>query len=195
VRTAAFILVLLGLVGCSLVGDEASIERNELDQLVLQPEDLPRAFVRFDEGRQVLADSPPGGRADPLRFDRIEGWKARYRRPGTTKSAGPLVIESRADLFEAAAGAEDDFEAARADLGASTLGWKPIDEPGLGDESFAATFAQGGAAGVRYYRIFWRDDNATAALEVNGFEGKLALAEVLALAREQQERMERAADS
>jgi hypothetical protein len=190
VRTAAFILVVLGLAGCSLTGDdEASIERNELGQLVLQPEDLPRVFVRFDEGRQVSADSPTGRRADPSRFDRIDGWKARYHRPGTSQTAGLLVIVSRADLFDSANGSQKDFETARADLGAS---WKPIDEPGLGDESFAATFIQ---AKVRYYQVFWRDDNATATLDANGFDGKVALEDVLELARKQHRRIARATAS
>jgi hypothetical protein len=193
VRTAAFLLALLGLAGCSLTGgNEASIERSELDRLVLQPEDLPRVFVRFDEGRQVAADSPTGRRADPSRFDRIEGWKTRYRRPGTARTPGPLVIESRADLFDSASGAEDDFEAARMDLSDQALGWEPIDKPGLGDESFVATSAQGD---LRYYLVFWRDDNATATLNVSGFEPRLSLAEVLALARKQDERLARAAAS
>jgi hypothetical protein len=191
VQRAALVLAVL-LTGCSLGGEETSIERNELDELVLQPGDLPSSFVRFDQGRQVAADAPVGRRADRSRFGRIDGWKARYRRPGTKATAGPIVIESRADLFDSASGAEDDLEAAREDLGSEGFGWKPIDEPGLGDESFAATFVQTGLASVRYYRVFWREDNATATLDVNGFEGKLALAEVLDLARKQQARIYRA---
>jgi hypothetical protein len=186
VRAAACLLALLALAGCSLGGGEASIERGELEQLVLQPDDLPPVFVRFDAGRQVRADSPGGLRADPARFGREGGWKARYRRPGTAETPGPLVIYSRVDLFESVGGAKDDLEAARADLLDGELGWKPIDEPGLGDESFAATFVQGG---VRYYQVLWRDDNATASLDVNGFEGKLALADVLEFARKQQRRI------
>ena len=190
-RTALLWVVLL--TGCGFGGGgEASIQRNELEQLVLQPEDVPRIFLRFDQGRQVMADSPAGRRADPSRFGRIEGWKARYRRPGTAQTAGPLVIESRADLFDSASGAEDDFEAARMDLSDQALGWEPIDEPGLGDESFVATSAQGG---LRYYLVFWRDDNATATLNVSGFEPRLPLAEVLALARKQDERLGRVAAS
>jgi hypothetical protein len=182
------------LAGCSLAGgDDASIERNELEQLVLQPDDLPRVFVRFGEGRQISADSPGGGRADPTRFGRVEGWIARYRRPGAPQAGGPQVIVSRADLFGSVTGAEDDFEAARAELANGGLGWSPIDEPGLGDESFAATVVQTG--GIRYYQVFWRDDNATAALDVNGFEGKLALEDVLELARKQQRRIARATPS
>jgi hypothetical protein len=179
------------LAGCTVGGDdEATIERKELGRTVLHPEDLPRIFVRFDQGRQIRADALPGRRADPVRFGRIEGWKARYRRSGTTNTAGPLVIDSRSDLFDSSSGAKDDFGAARDDLGDSEFGWNPIDEPGLGDESFAATFVDGR---VRYYQVFWRDDNATATLNVNGFEGKLALGDVLELARKQQRRIARVA--
>jgi hypothetical protein len=184
VRIAAFFLAVIGLAGCSLGGDKASIEVAELEQLVLQPGDVPRNFLRFDEGRQIRGDSPGGRRADPARFGRQDGWKARYRGP-----AGMLVIESKADLFDSADGAEDDFEAARADLTEGELGWKPIDEPGLGDESFAATFVQPGAGTVRHYQVFWRSDNATASVTVNGFEGRLPLADVLELARKQERRM------
>jgi hypothetical protein len=179
------------LAGCAVGGDdEATIERKELGRTVLQPEDLPRIFVRFDQGRQIRADALPGRRADPTRFGRIEGWKARYRRPGTASTPGPLVVDSRSDLFGSPGGAKDDFGAAGDDLRDSEYGWQPIDEPGLGDESFAATFVDGS---VRYYQVFWRDDNATAALNVNGFDGKLALAEVLELARKQERRIARAA--
>jgi hypothetical protein len=196
VRRLFFTLLLVALAGCSLGdGDDASITRSELEQLVLQPDDLPRVFVRFDEGRQISADSPGGRRADRSRFDRIEGWKARYQRPGTPTTAGPLVIVSRVDLFESADGAQQDLEAARADLSDRAAGWKAIDEPGLGDESFAATFVQEGPRPVRYYEVFWRDGNATAALDVSGFEGKLALADGLELARAQQRRIARAVDS
>lgn len=192
-RLAALPLVLLVLAGCSLGGEEASLERRELGQLVLQPGDLPRLFFRFDEGRQLMADSPGGRRADPVRFGRVEGWKARYRRSGTVETAGPLVIESRADLFGSAGGAEDELESARSDLADSVLGWKPIDEPGIGDESFAATSVQPGVARVRHYQVFWRHENMTASLTANGFDGKFALADALALARKQQRRIERAA--
>ena len=180
----ALLVAVILLAGCTIgSGDDATIQRNELSRTVLQPQDLARVFSRFDEGRQLIADALSGRRSDPVRFGRIEGWKARYRRAGTTSTPGPLVIDSKSDLFESSSGAKDDFRAARDDLRDSELGWQPIAEPGLGDESFAATFVDGRA---RYYQVFWREDNATATLNVNGFEGKLALADVLALARKQQ---------
>ena len=191
-RATAFLLAVLAFAGCSPGSEEASLDRGELGQLVLQPGDLPQVFVRFDEGRQINADSPGGRRADRARFGRVEGWKARYRRAGTLQTAGPLVVESRADLFDSTGGAKDDLEAARADMRDSQLGWKPIDEPGLGDESFAGTAVQSGVSQVRHYQVVWRSDNASASLTVNGFEGKLALADALELARKQQRRISRA---
>jgi hypothetical protein len=195
VRVATCALVLFSVVvGCSLGGDDgAALEPGDLSGLVLQPADLPPVFRRFDEGRQVMADSPGGSRADPERFGRRDGWKARYHRQGTPRTAGPIVVESRADLFDSSGGAEDDLEAARRDLEEGEVEWQPIDEPGLGDESFAATVVEGGAgSGVRHYHVYWRDANVMAFLNVNGFEQRLALEEVLELARKQERRIETA---
>ncbi|HEV2711768.1 MAG TPA: hypothetical protein VGU26_01625 [Gaiellaceae bacterium] len=192
-RVATLALAVVVLAACDPAKDSATIEQGELAQLVLQSDDVPRVFVRFDQGPQLRADSPGGRRADPARFGRTAGWKARYRRSGSTRTAGPLVIDSRVDAFDSASGAEDELEAARDDLDQSELGWKPIDEPGLGDESFAATLVQSGLSEVRYYQVVWREDNATASLNVNGFEGRLPFADVLELARKQEQRIARAA--
>ena len=197
-RRALLLLAILGLAGCSLTGEDggASIEVAELEKLVLQPEDLPRSFMRFDEGRQIAADLPEGARADPARFGRQEGWKARYRRAGTVRTTGPLVIESKADLFDSSGGAEDDFDAARADTDESEPEWQPIGEPGLGEESFAATLLQGAeTSGIRIYQVVWRENNAVASLNVNGFARGLALEDALELARAQERRMETVAES
>jgi hypothetical protein len=191
VRRPALVVLVLLLAGCSVGGgDGATVELAQLPRLVLQPEDLPPVFRRFDEGRQVIADNPGGSRADPDRFGRRDGWKARYHRSGTQQTTGPIVVESRVDLFDSSGGAEDDLQAARSDLTEGELEWQPIDEPGLGDESFAATLVQEGAgSGVRHYHVYWRDDNVTAFLNVNGFEERLALEEVLELARRQEGRI------
>jgi hypothetical protein len=196
VRGAVLVLV-LGLVGCAFGGGgDVTIDLAELPRTVLQPGDLPVVFRRFDEGRQVLADNPGGRRSDRDRFGRRDGWKARYHRSGSQQTPGPLVVESRVDLFEASGGAEDDLQAAREDLADDALEWQPIDEPGLGDESFAATVVEPGLGeGVRHYRVYWRDDNVTAFINVNGFEGRVALEEVLELARKQQGRISTAAGS
>jgi hypothetical protein len=196
VRRPVVVLMLL-LGGCSVGGgDGPTVELGELPSLVLQPGDLPPIFRRFDEGRQVIADNPGGSRSDPERFGRRDGWKARYHRSGTQRTAGPIVVESRVDLFDSSGGAKDDLEAARSDLTEGELEWQPIDEPGLGDASFAATLVQEGAGdGVRHYHVYWRDGNVTAFLNVNGFETRLPLEEVLELARKQESRISRASEA
>jgi hypothetical protein len=178
------------LAGC-MGGDSASIEADELESLVLQQADMP-GFVRFDEGRQGIADQPPGARNDPTRFGREDGWKARYRKPGGADTPGPLVVESRVDAFGDSDGAADELAAHREAL---AEGLRLTDgRPELGDGSFVATGTQGrGRFAVRFYLVGWRDENATASVFANGFEGKLALEQVVELARKQQARIEDAA--
>jgi hypothetical protein len=183
-RRVALLLAAVAAAGC-MGGDGMRLETNELPRIVLQPGDLPSpsGWVRFDEGRQGVAEQPRGERADPGRFGRVQGWKARYRRSGATAATkGPLVAESLVDVFEAGGGAEDELDARRADLGE---GWRTLDDPELGDEALAASLTQGN---VSFYLVAWRFDNATASINANGFE--LSLEDALALARKQQRRME-----
>jgi hypothetical protein len=191
---AAAVLALIAS-GCSLGGgDGGSIQVAQLKDLVLQPADVPAVFRRFDEGRQVMADQPGGSRADPSRFGRQEGWKARYHRGGTNRTVGPLVIESRADVFESADGAKDDFDAAKREKGG--LGGQEVEAPELGEDSFAVTLLQGTPrSGVRFYLLFWRTDNATASVLTNGFNRGMQLEDAVALARKQARRIEAAANS
>ena len=166
-------------------GDGAAYEAGELERMVLLADDLEgRGWSRFDWGKQGQADQPSGARSNPMRFDRLDGWKARYRRPGSRKTAGPLVIESRADVFETAEGATSDFDAYGSELEGS--GTQIEEVPGFGDRGVIATLVQGD---VRFFLVMWRDDNAVAALNLNGFDGKLTRKQVLALARKQDERM------
>ena len=184
-------LILVLAAGC-MGGDTAPIDRSELKDVVLQSADLPRVFVRFDEGRQIRADQVLGAPGGPTRFGRQDGWQARYRRPGSRMTRGPLVIESKADIFESADGARDELEGDRSALpeGLRVSG----EAPDLGDESFVATGTQGsGPFAVRFYLVEWRYENAAASLLVNGFEGKLTRQQAVELARKQQRRMEVAA--
>jgi hypothetical protein len=192
VRRSALLLALLALAaGCMGGGDSSAIGTSELKGLVLQPGDLPPAFMRFDEGRQARIDQPGGTLADVERFGRRDGWKARYRRPGSAATSGPLVVESKVDVFESAEGARNELEARRSRLLEGLRLEKAA--PKLGDESYAATGTQGsGRFAVRFYLIGWRQENATASVFANGFEGKLALGQVVALARRQQARLEAA---
>jgi hypothetical protein len=184
--------LVLGLAGCSLTDGDggAAIEGNVLSVLVLQPDDLGRGYVLFDEGRQGLADRRGGSDRD--RFGRKDGWRARYRRPSSAGTRGPLVIESRVDLFDSASGAEDEFDAVREEVETTGLrsGAEIVEPPRLGDEAFVVTY---GLGTVQYFTVLWREENATAMLNVNGLQGRVVLAQVLRLAGKQQARLARAA--
>jgi hypothetical protein len=145
--------------------EENKIPMSALPRLVLQPADLSPIFFPLEDGRR--------GR---------DGWQARYRRLGSGRTADPIGVESRAKALESVDAAEEDLEASRADLD----DWQPIGEPGLGDESFAATRVAGG---VRYYQLHWREGNVTASLALNGIEGRFPFSDALELARKQEERI------
>lgn len=196
-RAAASVIVAVAaaaIAGTGCSGEDAVISERALPRLVLQPSDLAAEFARFDEGRQVRADAPPGPRADPQRFGRLGGWKARYRRSGSVQTRGALVVESRADVFSSTDGARDDFAALRDELAATSAAATAVSDPDLGDEAAATTFVQGTSPSVRFFRIAWREENVVASVFANGFEGRFRLADALELARKQQIRVAAAAD-
>ncbi len=180
-------IVLVAAAGCGSKND-ASIARGELPKLVLQPADLPPVFDRFDEGRQLRHDVVPGPRADPGRFGRLEGWKARYRRAGSASTSGALVIESRADLYGADDGAERDLGAYRQEFeGLRTSGaLATLPKPAIGEDAVAVELRQGD---VVYFRIAWREHNATASVNVSGFANRTTVGDALAIARKQAARL------
>jgi hypothetical protein len=186
---AALIVVVAGCEGGD--GEEQAVPPTKMRSVVLQPADLPKAFVPFDIGPVRQGDTPPGPRVDPERFGREGGWKARYRRPGSSKTRGPLVVESRIDLFDGKDGAKSDFDAYREELeGDVRRAGRWLDVPPLGDDAVAATSGPPGIPGsVRVFRLVWRDGNVTAAIAANGFEGKLRFVDVVQLARKQQRRI------
>lgn len=173
---------------------EAEVTKAELRRLVLQPEDLPRVFTQFDFGELGSADVRPGPREDPRRFGRKAGWKARYSRSGSAKTSGPLVIESKIDVFDDEDGAERDLRAYRAELEATVkrIGetGRPLPPPELGEEAVLVTAIQGRRPrAVRVYAVAWRQANATSSLVVNGFEGRLSIEDALGLAGKQERRV------
>ena len=184
------LLVLVVVTGCG--SSAARVAVKQLPTLVLQPGDLPPAFARFDEGEQVSLDRVPGPRYDPARFGRESGWKARYRRPGTATTPGPLVVESRADVFASSSGASDDLSAYR-DQFVHAVAAHLIQAPRIGDGAIAMTQLQPGTPGVRFYSIAWRDANVTGSVTANGFQGRLTLAQTLALAQAQERHIAAAA--
>lgn len=188
-RIAVLACAAMTLAGCGSSG--ATIPKAKLSKLVLQQSDLPKGFATFTFGAQVSADQT-GARSDPQRFGRTGGWIGRYHRGGSPRTSGPLVVSSRVDLFKDAGGAKRDLQLYRDQL-QRLGGSKPIDAGRLGDEALGVTTLQRGALSVRNYAIAWRESNATAELELNGFEGKLTLTEALALARKQEARLREAA--
>lgn len=189
-RLLALLTAAVLLAGCSIRGEEdgSSVKSDELNQLVLQPADLPRVFIRFDEGQQRNADQPVGR----TRAGRQGGWKARYRRSGSTETKGALVVASLVDLFESTSSAEDEYAAQQTDPREGGLTWRPVGSPKLGDEAFAITQVQGsGPSRVQSFYIAWRDDHVVASVQINGFGGKVNLADAAALAQKQARRIAR----
>jgi hypothetical protein len=186
-RALLVVILALCVAGCSLTGDGGgSVETAELERVVVQPEDLPRGFIPFDVG-EATSDTTSSGREG--------GWKARYRRPGTAQTAGPLVVASLVDAFESSDGARDDYRAAT-DVGSTPEAWERVEVPQLGEESSAVRLEQGSAASrVAFFRVVWREKNVVASLELNGFAGRVGLADAVELARKQAARIARAAES
>lgn len=179
--------------GCADGGDDERIELPSAEALVLQPDDLRAGWEQFDAGPQARTDvgvRPLGDRG------REASWKARYRRADSAATSGPLVVESRADLFADDDVAHDDFTEIEGMFDAFLPQATDIDLPELGDESLAATYVEAAAdRSVRFYFVAWRHGNVTASLSANGFEGRFALADVLELARAQERRIASAGGS
>ncbi len=191
----ALAVVAAALAGCVGGDGDTSVAASRIDALVLKDEDVGRLFSLFDEGRQIAPDFTPL-RSELRRFGRQDGWKARFRRRGSRTTKGPLVVESRADLFEQRGGAEDDLEAYRAEFDdlveAGRGSARVVEAPLVGDESVGLRTVQIGTPAVRFYTIAWRQHNVTASVSVNGF--RLTMDDAVALARKQERRIERAAD-
>jgi hypothetical protein len=188
-RTALAICLAVALTGCGSSGSTIPIE--SLNKLVLEPQDLGRQFQQFARGKQGHLDNQ-APREDPTRYGREGGWIARFNRSGNTKTPGPLVVESRADLFEDADGAKADLRAYRELFASPDLSQRSaVNVPKIGDEAIGQTFVQPGAKPLRFYRIAWSYLNATAAVTVEGFDGNVHAADAIALARKQQRRLQR----
>ena len=147
---------------------------------------MPKTWSQFVEGKQVRLDAQPGPRQDPARFGREAGWITRYR--------GPVVAESRCDVFASVGGAEKDLAAYRDQLKTGIPGSgataKLLKGPSLGDGSVAGELAQGPSI---FVTVAWRRANATASVTVEGRASTTRLADVVALARKQDRRLGRAA--
>jgi hypothetical protein len=187
-RRAGLTLVIAVLAAACGGAGGTAVRPSQLPRLVLQPADLGGAFTRFDVGRQAQLDRVPGPRADPTRFGREGGWKARYNRPGTPTTRGPLVVESRADVFRDAGGATKDLAAYRAQFRRQP-GAAGFRVARLGRAATAIVQDRPGTPAARFVSIAWRDGNVTASVTANGFAPGLRTADAVALARAQERRI------
>jgi hypothetical protein len=185
----AWLVTVVLLAACG--GGAKTVPASQLPQLVLHESDLHGPFMAFDVGRQTQLDRVPGPRSAPARFGREGGWKARYNRPGSARTRGPLVVESRADVFKDAAGAAKDLAAYRAQF-ARQAGGRALRVGRVGAEAAAAMQQRPGRPAARFVSVAWRDGNVTASVTVNGFAPGLRPADAVALARAQERRIARA---
>lgn len=163
-----------------------TVDASKASKLVLAKDDLPSVFAQFYDGPQVALDTQGTPRADATRFGRERGWIARYHRPGGRTTPGPLVVETRADVFRDEGGAKSDLGAYERQFSAYS---KPLRLPRIGDADLGATIVQPGPLHVRSYLIAWRDRNVTASVNVNGFGDRMPLGDAIALARKQERRI------
>jgi hypothetical protein len=187
-RALAVLAALPLIAGCG--GGRHPIAGSDLASLVLQRADVGAPFSAFYVGPQSRLDTQGTMRANASRYGRTAGWIARYRRAGSTATRGPLVVESRADLFRDSKGAATDLAAYEAELTRTPASHvKRLSLSSLGDAAVGVTFVQLSAKPLRFFRIAWRDRNATASITVEGFDGRVSLPQALALARRQEVRI------
>lgn len=193
--TVTFACALL-VSACSSESNGSKISAGQLESLVLAGSDLPAPFRAFAEGPTATLDTRGTPRADPQRFGRKGGWVARFNRPGTASTEGPLVVASTVDVFGDTGGAKDDLAAYRAQFSGQVRSQggttRLIEVRRLGDQAVGVTSVQPGGTPVRFFTIAWREGNATASVTANGFGGRIQLADVLALARLQERKLARA---
>jgi hypothetical protein len=186
----ASLLTVAVLAACG-GGGPRTVPPSQLSKLVLHGQDLHGPFAAFDTGRQTRLDRVAGPRSDPQRFGRQGGWKARYNRPGSPATRGPLVVESRADVFKDEAGAAKDLTAYRAQF-AREPGARPLRVAHLGAAATAITQQRPGKPAAQFVSVAWRDGNVTASVVANGFAPGLRPADAVALARAQERRIAQA---
>jgi len=165
-----------------------TIAAGKLSQLVLKEQDMP-GFTSFSSGPQVRLDNQGTVRADASRYGREGGWIIRLHPADSARTTGPLVVESRADLFKTLEGAKSDIAAYRV-LFSQLSGQHEIAVSGLGQDAVGVTFTQPGGRTLRFFRLAWRYQNATASITVEGFDGQVSQDDAFAFAHKQEKRIE-----
>src|SRR5438105_9341392 len=151
-------VALMALAAVLLAGrdSQSAIPKDKLSTLVLSQKDMPSGFSEFYNGAQVRLDNQGTVRSDASRDGREGGWIARLRRADPGQTQGPLVIESRADLFKDSNGARSDLGAYRTQFSRNSgSDLKNVAVSSLGDEALGVTFTQTGARPLRFYQIAW----------------------------------------
>ena len=185
IRASALAAVIVSaLVGC-MGGDEreSTIAPAELEAAVARLSDLPNGFSVFDEGPLQAVDRPRGER----------GWKARFRRPGSPSTAGPLVVESRVDAFDDESAAAEALTKLEGEL--QERGAAEVERPEIGDDAAAFREREESVTPVVLFHVAWRHANVLASVTISGFAGKVRLPDAVEIARAQQARIVAAADS
>jgi hypothetical protein len=175
------------LAGCG--NTTHSVRADSASALVLRDGDLAAPFSAFYAGAPTRLDTAGTSRASATRYGRKAGWIARFHRAGSPQTRGPLVVESRADVFADSRGATRDLAAYRRDFAAVPGDRAVAQVPRVGDETTAWTSLRTGTLATRFYRIAWRDRNVTASIVVDGFAGKVTLVDAVTLARAQEVRI------
>jgi hypothetical protein len=67
---------------------------------------------------------------------------------------------------------------------------KAIPVSGLGPDAVGVTFTQPGSRPLRFFRLAWRYQNATASITVEGFDGQVNQEDAMALAHKQEKGIE-----
>ncbi len=174
-------------VAASACTGAALISSDRASSLVLQPSDVPPGLARFDWGPEE-----PAGRASRTRRlpGLVAGWVARYRNVEPSDTEGPLVVESRVEVF-----AEEDEAGARLDplISSTAPRGRSVAGPKIGERTTLRTFTQRATPlDVRYFVIVWRHANTIASITVQGFDGRVHVGDAISLAQTQQRRMARA---
>ena len=182
-RCALAALCALLLVGCGHSSPQLS--SGAVKKLVLMPQDMPRGYSAFAEGPTASLDVQGTPRASPERFGREGGWVERMRR-----SSPAMVVVSTVDVFGDAKGARSDLSAYGDQFAAQRENGlaKRVRPPQVGDGAIAAELLAPGAQ--KGFAVVWASRNASASVTAIG-PARLRLADVVALARKQQAKIER----
>jgi len=190
-RRVALVVCALAVAGCGSSGGKVTVTPSELPGTVLQPADVPSSWTQFANEEQARIDMHPGPRQSPTRFGRESGWIARYR---GTQHGNPVVVESRADVFDSVNGAKKDLDAYRDEIKAGVPGsgatTKLLPAPALGEGSVAGELRQGPSV---FMIVAWRRSNETASITLEGRAKTATLGDGVQLARRQDKRLAAAA--